>query len=361
MNSITGFLNSKGDEPMKIGIYGAHYEVHVGGMIRKALGAKNGQVVGLVEADDALYQKYSDDDHIERFDSLDELVGRGGAEVILGGVNHDEKADLVENCATLGVHVVLDKPLCVSRDHHHRIAKAVSNSRTKLSVDYSSRNRPVFMALHDVIREGELGELVSLITTHPHKLGSFAPDWYFDPQRYAGTFHDLACHGVDQIRHLTGQAFTSVSAVGSLIKHTQPPQRLQFDHIQASFTLAGGATALATADWLTPQTSPSFGDTRFIIMGTEGSAHLRAYADDHLLVVTNKKGRYEPSLPESRNALFFEDLIDAFKRDEEGRVSTADVLAVADACIAAESSAAEASLLTPIDGPYLTRHSRNRI
>lgn len=333
---------------MKIGIYGAHYEVHVGGMIRKALQAPNGKVVGLVEADDALYEKYSDEGNIERFDSLDELVGKGGAEVILGGIDHDEKADLVEACAKLEVPVVLDKPLCSSRADYDRIATAVGDSSIKLSVDYSSRNRPVFMALHDVIRDGELGELVSLITTHPHKLGAFAPKWYFDPERYAGTFHDLACHGVDQIRYLTGQAFTGVHAVGSLIKYTEPPQRLQFDHVQASFTLEGGSTALATADWLTPQTSPSFGDTRFIVMGTEGSAHLRAYAEDHLLVVTDKKGRYEPSLPESRNALFFEDLIDAFERGEEGRVSTADVLAVADACIAAEVSAAAGGALTPI-------------
>ena len=333
---------------MKIGICGAHYEVHVGGMIKKALEAPNGEVVGMVEPDDAYYEKYSNGGAIKRFESLEDLVSAGGAQAILGGVNHDEKSELVESCASLGVHVILDKPLCSTREDYERIFHTVEGSDIKLTIDYSSRNRPVFMALHDVVRNGSLGDLVSLITTHPHKLGAFAPDWYFAPHRYAGTFHDLACHGIDQIRYLTGQAFTSVHAVGSLLKHTEPPQRLQFDHVQASFTLDGGTTALATADWLTPQTSPSFGDTRFILMGTEGSAHLRAYAEDHLLVVTNQKGRYEPPLPESRNARFFEILIDAWERDEEGPVSTADVLAVADACIAAETSATGSGVLTPI-------------
>ncbi len=333
---------------MKIGIYGAHYEVHIGGMIRKALEAINGSVVGLVEPDDAFYQKYSDDGNIKRIDSLDNLVNGAGAEIILGGVNHDEKADLVEACARLGVHVVLDKPLCGSQQDFDRIVAAVTTSGIKLSIDYSSRNRPVFITLRKTIQEGELGDLVSLITTHPHKLGPFAPDWYFDRHRYAGIFHDLACHGVDQIRHLTGQSFTGVHAVGSLIKHVEPPRRLQFDHVQASFTMDGGATALATADWLTPQTSPSFGDTRFIIMGTEGSAHLRAYAEDHLLVVTNKKGRCEPPLVESRNAQFFHNLIEAYERHEEAPVSTEDTLAVAQACIAAEASAASGGKLVTI-------------
>ncbi|MDE2723828.1 MAG: hypothetical protein OXI59_10680, partial [Gemmatimonadota bacterium] len=80
-------------------------------------------------------------------------------------------------------------------------------------------------------------------------------------------------------------------------------------------------------------------DTRFIIMGTEGSAHLRAYADDHVLIVSNKSGTYEPKLPPSTNHAFVENMIDALSRGEENSISTGDTLAVANACITAEESA----------------------
>jgi len=73
-------------------------------------------------------------------------------------------------------------------------------------------------------------------------------------------------------------------------------------------------------------------------MGTEGSAHLRAYADDHVLIVSNKSGTYEPELPPSRGD-FVQNMIDAISRGEEHFISTQDVLAVAKACIAAEQSA----------------------
>ena len=119
------------------------------------------------------------------------------------------------------------------------------------------------------------------------------------------------------------------------------------DHVQASFQLSTGAGALLTADWLTPQESPSFGDTRFILMGTKGSAHLRAYAANNLLIVTEGKGAYEPEFPTERNTGFVETLINAYERNEENVISTADVLAVAKACIKAEESARKG-------GEYLT-------
>ena len=111
------------------------------------------------------------------------------------------------------------------------------------------------------------------------------------------------------------------------------------DHIQASFQLSNGALALLTADWLTPQESPSFGDTRFIVMGTEGSAHLRAYAADHLLIVSNKRGAYEPELPAGTEDTFVADMIDAIERGEELFIPTRDVFATAQACLLAQESA----------------------
>ncbi|MDE2799023.1 MAG: hypothetical protein OXI94_10190, partial [Gemmatimonadota bacterium] len=121
-----------------------------------------------------------------------------------------------------------------------------------------------------------------------------------------------------------------------------------FDHVQASFQLDNGALATATADWLTPKDARSFGDTRFIIMGTEGSAHLRAYADDHVLIVSNKSGTYEPKLPPSTNHAFVENMIDALSRGEENSISTDDTLAVANACITAEESARKGGKFLPI-------------
>jgi predicted dehydrogenase len=320
---------------MKIGIAGVHYG-HIGGMFRSAVGASNGDVIGIYEPDDDLFHKYAGEHNLDRYHELEALVE--ASDVIAEGMRHEEKADLVELCASHKTQVFLDKPLCRNENDFLRIENAVKQSGIRLTMSFTSRNHPPFVALREAIQAGELGEIVSLITTHPHKLGSSVPDWYFDPERYAGTFHDLAGHGVDQILWLTQSTATAIHALGTAKRWTTEPL-LEFDHVQASIQLSTGALATATADWLTPQNSPSFGDTRFILMGTEGSAHLSAYAEDGLLICSEKKGRYSPDFPEPSRAGFVERMVSAYEANEENSVSTQDVMSVSRTCIAAEKSA----------------------
>jgi len=320
---------------MKIGIAGVHHG-HIGGMLASAIEAPNGEVIGIYEPDDDLFHTFAEEQKLVRYDSLEELVE--ASDVVAEGMRHDEKAGLIEICARHQTHAFLDKPLCRNDDDFQRIERAISNSGIKLTMNFTSRSHPPFVALREAILNGELGEIVSLVTTHPHKLGSFAPDWYFDPGRYAGTFHDLAGHGVDQILWLTGSTATAVHALGTLQRWTTEP-RLEFDHVQASIQLSAGALATVTADWLTPQNSPSFGDTRFIIMGTAGSAHLNAYAEDGILICSEKAGRYTPQLPGVGKDQFVESMIAAFERGEESFISTQDVFSASRTCLAAEQSA----------------------
>jgi predicted dehydrogenase len=322
---------------MRIGVAGVHYG-HIGGMFESALNAKNGELVGLVESNDALYEQYTEKIPIPRYASVEEMLAEAKPELVLEGLVHDEKAALVETCAQAGVHLLLDKPLCRTLDDWKRIHAAIAQHSIEVSMWFTSRSHPPFIALRRAILDGEFGELVSLISTHPHKITrANAPAWYFDDQVYTGPFHDLACHGVDQIRWLTGAECVGVHALQTCKRFTDEPQLK--DHVQASFQLSDGALATLTADWLTPQQSPSFGDTRFILMGTEGSAHLRAYAQDHLLIVSNKRGAYEPAMPQGGGGDFVENMIDAIERGEELFIPTRQVLATAQACLLAQESA----------------------
>jgi predicted dehydrogenase len=305
-------------------------------MFRSAVNANNSEIVGIVEADDDLYTRYTEAVKIKRYGSLEEMIDQASPDLILEGLSHEEKTDAIEKCARAGIHVLLDKPLCRTHEEWHRIKTAVETHNIKLSTFFTSRNHSVFIALREAILNGELGELVSLISTHPHKIGNNPPALYLDSNRYVGTFHDLAGHGVDQIRWLTGAEYTGVHALGTLKKHIG--SGLTFEHVQASYRLSNGALATVTADWLTPNDAKSFGDTRFIIMGTQGSAHLRAYANDHVLIVSNKSGTYEPAAPPSRGD-FVQNMVTALSRNEEHFISTTDTLAVAKACIFAEQSA----------------------
>lgn len=324
---------------MRIGIVGVHYG-HIAGMVQSARQAAGSQLVGLVEADDALYGGYTEADPVPRFDSIDDLLQKAKPDVVLEGITHEGKADLVEACAAAGVHVLLDKPLCRTLADWERIRAAVEASDIKLSMWFTSRSHPPFIALHDAVTAGKLGEIVSLISTHPHKVSrQSAPPWYFDSNSYTGAFHDLACHGVDQVRWMTGAECVGVHCLTTCRKYIDEP-RLD-DHVQASFQMSDGSLATLTADWLTPQKSPSFGDTRFVLMGTRGSAHLRAYAEDDLLMVTDDEAPWRPEMPAGTGGGFVEAMVAAWDRGDEHFISTRDTLAVAQACLMAQASAAQ--------------------
>jgi predicted dehydrogenase len=334
---------------MRIGIMGVHYG-HIGGMFSSAANAKNGELVGIVEADDALYEQYNARVPMPRYNSLEEMLAQAKPDLVLEGLTHLEKMAMVETCAAAGVHLLMDKPLCRTLDDWQRMRTEVQAHGTEISMWYTSRSHPPFIALRRAVLDGELGQIVSLISTHPHKTtrqGGTA--WYFDKNAYTGPFHDLACHGLDQVRWFTGAECVGVHALQTCMRFTDEPQLT--DHVQASFQLSTGALAQLTADWLTPKDSPSFGDTRFIMMGTEGSAHLRAYAQDHLLVVSNKRGgAYEPEMPKDRGGGFVEDMINALERSEPLFIPTRDVLAVAQACLLAQESAERGGEFLEIPG-----------
>ncbi len=67
---------------MKIGIMGVHYG-HIGGMFRSAVNAPNGELVGIVEPNDALYEKYTADQNITRFDTLEDMLAKAKPDLVL--------------------------------------------------------------------------------------------------------------------------------------------------------------------------------------------------------------------------------------------------------------------------------------
>ncbi len=322
---------------MRVAVMGLK-DGHIQGMLGSALQSAAAELVGVVEPDEEICRKALRGREVPRYASLDELIAEERPELILEGLNHARKLELVEKAAAAGIHLLLDKPLCSNAEHWRRMKQAVDTSGIKLSMWFTARSYPPFVALRERIMAGELGELISFVSTHPHRLSVAHPPWYLDPQVYTGTFADLACHGVDMIRWLSGAEYAGVHALAATKKrHIDKPALT--DHVQASFALSDGARAVLTADWLTPPASPYWGDTRFIIMGSKGTAHLRAYAENHVLVLSDERGSTELSVEKVNAKPFVAEMIDSLENGRELFVSTDDVFAVAKACLAAEESA----------------------
>ena len=91
-------------------------------------------------------------------------------ELILEGCIHPEKTELVEVAAAAGVHVLLISRYALAWTTGS--VKAAVKNRHSCLVWFTSRSHPSFMALKECYLNGDLGEIVSAISTHPHRLAT---------------------------------------------------------------------------------------------------------------------------------------------------------------------------------------------
>lgn len=323
---------------MKFGIAGVHYG-HFGMIVKDALQNDEVEVVGIAEADEALRAEWCETCACDGFTRVEDMLDRAEPDVIVEGSRIDEKAGLVRLCADSGTHLVLDKPLGLSLEELESMAAAVRESGIELSMYFTLRYWPPFFGLKQVVAEGKLGKIVTMISTHPHKLSSVQrhPAWMYERAAYPGTLCDIACHGLDFCRWLTGAEPVRAFATHGNVKL---PDRTDFeDHARTCFELDGGSTALVTADWLWPEEAPSFGETRVIVTGTEGTATLRAWTKSELEVALTGTGVEQVPMPTVELKQFVDDFVAAIKAGNAPPISNRDVFQTAHACLLARESA----------------------
>jgi len=323
---------------MKFGIAGVHYG-HFRMIVKDALQHDEVEVVGVAEADEALRGEWCETCACDGFDRIEDMLDRAEPDVVIEGSRIDEKADIVRRCADAGSHLILDKPLGLSLDELEAMAAAVRESGIELSMYFTLRYWPPFVGLKQVVDEGKLGKIVTMISTHPHKLTSVLqrPASMYERAAYPGTLCDIVCHGLDFCRWLTGAEPVRASATQG---NVTLPDRPEFeDHVRSCFDLGDGSAAFITADWLWPDEAPSFGETRIIASGTKGTATLCAWAKNELEVALTGSGAEQVDLPKVELKQFVDDFVNAIKTGNAPPISNRDVFQTAHACLLARQSA----------------------
>ena len=144
------------------------------------------------------------------------------------------------------------------------------------------RSYPETIAALRLVRAGQIGDVVEINSTGPHKLmPSDRPDWFFEPERYGGIIADLLTHDID-----LALLFANVSA-GTITGFTAGalPEYPDFALSGAVVIQAPGRLLLLEANWLTPAASAVHGDYHMQLVGDRGVADLW-WARHQLLVTT---------------------------------------------------------------------------
>ena len=244
------------------------------------------------------------------------------------------RAPIVAELLRRNIFTIVDKPMAVTPCQLAEIEQALAG-RELLTLLLEKRFYSVTRALRAILDAGELGEVVSISATGPHKLiPAIRPAWMFDPSLYGGILADLAVHDIDLALLLTGATSGTISG---WISPTPAVGTAAFPAFgRAVLTCDGGPQCSIEVDWVQPGASSRHGDYTMRVSGTRGRADV-FFAEDRLLVETATRPARQVALPAGAPPARF--AFDHLVGGKELLISTQDALTATRIAIQAQQSA----------------------
>jgi predicted dehydrogenase len=253
--------------PMKIGIIRlvhGHVESFLqGGALTPAGGILNRpdvQLVGIVEPDQKLFDSYAQRHHLPatlHFRSIQEMVSQSHPRAVLVFTAPSEHRRVIEECAALGVHVMVEKPLAISYKDALAIEDAAKRGKIHVLVNLETSWYASNTEAFHLLKEGALGPIVRTVVRDGHQGPqqiAVPPEFLaflVDPkQNGAGALFDFGCYGANLMTWLmSGEAPLTVSAV---TKHLQPDLYPQVDDEADIILNYKNAVSILQASWNWP-------------------------------------------------------------------------------------------------------------
>lgn len=247
---------SKETGPLRIGIIGMSHG-HVEGLLWQATQRNDIKIVGVAEADRALFDrlaaKYKLDASLYHATAAEMLdAAKPEAVSVMSSIKDHRPA--AEACAPRGIHMLFEKPLAFSRDDAATIEKLCREHRVLALTNFETSWYASVREAKRLVESGERAPIRRMTFRHGHKgpkeIGCSAEflAWLTDPeQNGGGAVVDFGCYGaVLSTWLMNGQRPTSVTAS---VSHLKPSMYPRVDDDATIILTYPTATAVIEASW----------------------------------------------------------------------------------------------------------------
>jgi predicted dehydrogenase len=196
-----------------------------------------------------------------------------------------------------------------------------------------------------LIKEGAVGRVIQVIGLGPHRLNAPGrPAWFFEKAKYGGILCDIGSHQVEQYLYFADVKDAKVvrSQVANF-NHKDYPELEDFG--EAMLVGDNGATNYFRIDWFTPDGLSAWGDTRTVILGTQGYIELRKHVDvaretsgDHVYLVNGQTEKHFAVNGQIGFPYFGELILDCLNRTENA-MTQEHAFKAAELCLKAQKQA----------------------
>jgi len=226
---LTGFfmlishLASGQDKPLRIGVAGlTHTHVH---WIFESEKRGDIEIVGIAESNRELAERYAKQHGFSMdkvYPSLEALIKEAQPEAVTAFGTIYDHLGVVETCAPMGIHVMVEKPLAVSLDHALKMAALARKHGIQLLTNYETTWYPTNHKAYELVRANNaIGPIRKVVVRDGHrgpkKIGVNTEflEWLTDPElNGAGALMDFGCYGANLMTWLMeGKKPRSVTAI----------------------------------------------------------------------------------------------------------------------------------------------------
>ena len=209
---------------------------------------------------------------LPRFDSIETLFTDGGNlfDGALVCLPNNVGPDAVIALVQAGKHILLEKPGAANAADARRMVEAVRGAKVAFQNGFMWRYDELTNRLRDMVREGRFGELISVEMTYATSDVSRrdSSHYLFDAEQSGGGFFNwLACHHIDLLQYVTGEAITGVTSRVGIFGGTETEVE---DGGSALLDLAGGGLATFTGGYWHPRW---MNDVQWTLRGTQRWVH----------------------------------------------------------------------------------------
>lgn len=206
------------------------------------------------------------------YPTFDALLADPRVRVVAVGDAYGRRGPLVLKALRAGRHVISDKPLCTDPATLEAIGAEASARDLAVGIALDLRDHPNMVTAADAVKKGLLGKVNNILFEGQHPLNyGTRPSWYFEEGMHGGTVNDIAIHGIDYCRQITGAKLERV--VGARAWNFYAKEVPFFkDSAQLMLKLEGGIGVLADVSYAAPDTQgyahPSYWHVR--VFGEKG-------------------------------------------------------------------------------------------
>lgn len=186
---------------------------HILGLYKTAKECENVEILGCFEENGVEREKMKGMLSCDfNYTTYEEILSDPRVDAVAIADYYSRRGQMAIAALKSGKHIICDKPICTSLAELDEIEALSREKGLKVACMLDLRYMAQASKVREMIQRGDIGEVINVSFTGQHFLDyGNREGWYFEEGKHGGTINDIAIHGLDLVRCITGKNLTKIN------------------------------------------------------------------------------------------------------------------------------------------------------